>query len=116
MEIKLIDLLNKIADYENLPKKIKFHNNTYELGDNGYSEDYYSKISERWLFFDKWALTNNLDEKVEIIESEELTPLEKITYDEFCEMDNQERFEATIKEYAVINSLIKKIKEMEEGK
>lgn len=54
--------------------------------------------------------------EIKLIESEELTPLEKITYDEFCEMDNQERFEATIKEYAVINSLIKKIKEMEEGK
>lgn len=54
--------------------------------------------------------------EIKLIESEELTPLEKITYDEFCEMDNQERFEATIKEYAVINLLIKKIKEMEEGK
>lgn len=116
MEIKLIDLLNKISDYENLPKKIKYkeiiyyycegdqRGNCYFTRPKGYGGD--------WLHFD----IADLGKEVEIIESEELTPLEEITYDEFCEMDNQERFEATIKEYAVINSLIKKIKEMEEGK
>ena len=76
MKIKIIDLLNKIANGEKLPKKIKFHGSIFELKRKySYCEDYYSK-GLRFLFNDEWALTNNLNDEVEIIEEEK--EIEKI--------------------------------------
>lgn len=70
--MELIDLLNKIANGEELAPKIQFHNMIWVLNsDLDYCEDYYSKDLDTYLFHNKWALTNNLnDEVIEIIEED----------------------------------------------
>jgi hypothetical protein len=78
--MKVIDLLNKIANGEELPPKIQFHNLIWVLkSDLDYCEDYYSKDLCNYLFYNKWALTNNLNDEVEILEEEK-----KIPDDLFC--------------------------------
>ena len=73
--MKIIDLLNKIANEEELPKKIKFENDIYEYENNecGYVREengiYYMFLNEIGNWF--------LNDEVEIIEEEKKIP-EKI--------------------------------------
>ena len=65
--MKVIDLLNKIANGEELPKKIKYGSFIYERverADNTYN---YKHHDGNW-FEDDWYLTNILNNEVEIIE------------------------------------------------
>lgn len=73
--IKLKDLIIKIANEEKLPKRIKFHNMIWELDKHQYNElchDYYTENRDSYLFYNKWYLTNNLNDEVEIIEEEKV--------------------------------------------
>ena len=79
--MKLIDLLSKISNKEELAPKIQFHNMIWVLkSDLDYCEDYYSKDLNVYLFHHKWALTNNLnDEVIEVmINDKEDKKIEKI--------------------------------------
>jgi hypothetical protein len=79
--MKVIDLLNKIANGEELAPKIQFHNMIWVLkSDLDYCEDYYSKDLDVYLFHNKWALTNNLnDEVIEVmINDKEDKKIEKL--------------------------------------
>lgn len=68
--MKIIDLLNKKANGEEMPKKIKYKNDIYEYEDY----DYFSV--NRGYFFDKYNVSGMLNEEVEIIE-EETKPITK---------------------------------------
>lgn len=69
--MKVIDLLNKIANNEEVPKQIVFHEIEWVLKNkHKYCIDYYSTGMKRYLFCDEWALTNNLNDEIEIIEEE----------------------------------------------
>ena len=80
--IKIIDLLNKIANGEEVPKKIKFCYRTFEYDDisdylcidkNNYlKEDYCNGYS-----IHKWIFGSNLNDEVEILEEPKKIP-EKI--------------------------------------
>ena len=64
MKIKIIDLLNKIANNEEVPKKIKWLEQIYEYSDNDkfYYQNGYS------MYRDFYTEGNCLNEDVEIIE------------------------------------------------
>ena len=67
MKIKIIDLLNKIANGEQVPEKIKYENKIWEYDAN--SNDY--KGEDIWLFeklFDYIKTIEFINDKVEIIE------------------------------------------------
>lgn len=73
--IKIIDLLNKIANREKVPEKIKY--DTKEMKYNHNKQDYlgyYSNGNGEWLFqylFDKCRNTEHfINDKVEVIEEE----------------------------------------------
>ena len=72
MKIKIIDLLNKIANNEEVPKKIKWLEQIYEYSDNDkfYYQNGYS------MYRDFYTEGNCLNEDVEIIE--EPKKIEKI--------------------------------------
>lgn len=65
--IKIIDLLVKIANGEEFPKKIKFNNSIWEYERNGYVQDFQNEIGKCLMEFvpiDKYGL----NKEVEIIE------------------------------------------------
>ena len=79
MKIKIIDLLNKIANNEEVPKKIKYKNNVYYLGKNmvdlhTYQTEGSNTTRKLSLIIDNEYL--NLNDYVEIIE--EPKKIEKI--------------------------------------
>jgi hypothetical protein len=72
--IKLIDLLNKIANGEEPPKKIKYNNITYNLRLDEENNYYYQEAKCKY-FMLKISCLNDLNNKVKIIED---TPKEDI--------------------------------------
>ena len=64
--MKVIDLLNKIANGEEVPKKIKFENEVYVLDHEGL--DFYALEEGYGLLLEKINDTNLLNVEVEIIE------------------------------------------------
>lgn len=82
MKIKIIDLLNKIANGEKLPKKIKYKNKIYERYQNITTNNlYYYQVPNKndFLIYQLEAAIDLLDE-VEIIE--EPKKIEKISWSE----------------------------------
>ena len=79
MKIKIIDLLNKIANKEQVPEKIKYENKIWEY--DVYSNDY--KGENIWLFeelFEYRRTIEFINDEVEIIK--EPKKIEKITVKE----------------------------------
>ena len=89
--IKIIDLLNKIARGEEIPEKIKYHNNIYKYCRN---DNRYHQMTKEYPNADMKDLSrvfglmnfSYLDEEAEIIEED--SKIEKI------EIDNQDRIKA----------------------
>ena len=66
--MKIIDLLNKIANGEEVPNKIKYDDMIWE-----YDGDYY--VSKNNLVLEEYTnLTTSLNDKVEILEEEKKIP------------------------------------------
>lgn len=106
MKIKIITLLNKIANNEKVPKKIKFRGETY----------YYSK-PDKFYYCDGYSIyrelsfiTNSLNAEVEIIEEEK--EIEKIgeIYDGFTDSYYDTCLETTIKKVDEIIDVVNKLK------
>ncbi len=70
--MKIIDLLNKIANGEDVPSPI-YHNNLYYDFEDG---DYFNQKTRNWLFNDS-DINTILNEEVEIIEEDK--KIEKFT-------------------------------------
>ena len=76
--MKVIDLLNKIANSEKLPKKIKYCYQVYKVADVG--EDYYDYENNCWFFKDKFDVSI-INDEIDLIEEEtkkETLEIEKI--------------------------------------
>ena len=117
MKIKIIDLLNKIANGEKLPKKIKYKNKIYERYQNITTNNlYYYQVPNKndFLIYQLEAAIDLLDE-VEIIE--EPKKIEKIplpSFDEFKRMSAEERYVIAAKEYDLLDELIDEINNLKE--
>lgn len=96
MKIKMIDLLNKIANGEEIPNKIAYNDSILKYDDE--TEDYGCYYG-KYLFEYKFATCNNfLNDEVEIIEEPK-----EIEYEQIEELTcNEYDFEKK-----TINSLIK---------
>lgn len=70
--MKIIDLLNKIANGEEVPKKIKYNNKIYSAKGNAIENfvDYCSEEDE-WCF-NHYVRYENLNDEVEIIEEKKI--------------------------------------------
>lgn len=90
--IKIIDLLNKIANGEEVPKKIKYENDIYKHIDN---YCYYCDETNLILSDRIFAEYSKLNDEVEIIEEDK--KIEKLEYEEMDDMvgipTNQELME-----------------------
>lgn len=71
--MKMIDLLNKIANGENI-KNIKYQNHIYEYYNGDYREKINGAYYSNWLFANEIIDLSNLNDEVEIIEEEKKIP------------------------------------------
>ena len=108
--MKIIDLLNKIANNEETPDKIRF-NGEYYIYNTTY-DDYKSPST--------WLLKNHndnlncfLNDEVEIIEEEKEIEISKITKEEFERLDKRTLLELIVKNQ---NELIDVINKLKSGK
>ena len=115
MKIKIIDLLNKIANGEEVPKKIKYEKDTYIHIDNYcyYCEDTNLILSDRI-----FAEYSKLNDEVEILE--ETKKIEKIARCDSIKMTHfGELYKPTENEEILrikINELIDEINNLKEKK
>lgn len=81
MKIKMIDLLNKIAKGEEIPKKVKYMNSVWEYIKDGSTQDYinyYDKCLMEFIAINK----DGLNAEVEVIEEDkkiEFKEIEKLS-------------------------------------
>lgn len=67
-KIKIIDLLNKIANGEEVPKKIKYYDNVFRKCDIG--DDYFNDASYDWFFKDVFD-ASGVNLEIEILDEED---------------------------------------------
>ena len=119
--MKVIDILNKINNNEEIPEKIKFDNSIFEYNksqkeykhkkDNGYYETLLYRVMTTH-FIDVL-----LRAEVEVIEeNKEIEELNKISYDELKYSDNKHRFDLTTIEYDKINELVRAVNKINKEK
>ena len=115
--MKVIDLLNKINNNEEIPEKIKFDDTIFKYDkrqkeynhkkDNGYYETLLYRVMNTH-FIDVL-----LKAEVEVIEENKgIKELNKISYDEFKYTDNKHRFDLTNIEYDKINELVRAVNKL----
>ena len=116
--MKIIDLLNKIANNEEVPKKIKWENIIYAYSeyDKDYLEYPFSNEEYKGLFDMKDSiLTQFLNDEVEILEEpKKIEKLEKPTQDEYLYSTGKELYENDMKVYDKVNELIDEINNLKE--
>lgn len=113
--MKVIDLLKKIENGENIPHKIKVYKEVFEWDS---LEHYYRRsngddLLELCTIFNTREL---LSMEVELIEDEtdidSIIELEEFELDQFVTMDKSERFDRTMIEYSKINQLVQAVKQL----
>jgi len=91
MKIKVIDIMNKIHNEENVPKQIKYDMKTYFYDET--CQDYTDYDRTYGLFSDmldkQYGIFSCLNDKVEILEEEKKIP-EKIQKDDFEGINEEE--------------------------
>ena len=117
--MKVIDLLNKIANGEEVPKNIKLFGVTFDyIQENETYLSHYGKVN--LLDMNDHLLRNKniklLNEEIEIIEdkSKKIEKLEKPTQDEYLYSNGKELYENDMKVYDKVNELIDYINNKEE--
>lgn len=109
--MKIIDLLNKIANEEDVPKKIKYLTTTYTLrrNKNYYAEDSDSNYSSGLYY--QIIGGHRLNDEVEIIEEDK--KIEEIDLSEWAEITYQEDWEMLTKDFnRNCNLFVNKISEI----
>lgn len=103
--IKIIDLLNRMANGEEVPEKIKYDNIIWE---KRFSKDYVNE-KEDYLFDNYMSFTRqSLNREAEIIGKEEeieLLDISRLRQNEYC-------YPITVEIMAKINELTKAVNEM----
>lgn len=110
--MKIIDLLNKIAEGKELPKKFMWKEHLYYRQK---TKGVYYRCDELNEIFEERLMLENLNDTIEIIE--EPKKIEKIplpSIDEFKKMSAEERYVITAKEYDLLNELIDEINNLKE--
>lgn len=121
--MKIIELLNKIANGEEIPKKIKYLNRIYEYKYATYGTGYLYEDKGIEYWFSEDALSDSAEElnyEVEIIEDEEeidIQSIEEVNHYNICSV-NKLKTEENIndelsKSSLVINKLVQAVKQLD---
>ena len=103
MKIKIIDLLNKIANNEEVPERIKYNDETFTIREE--KDDY---ANQNYWFTDRFCLLD-LNDEIEVIED---TP-KKIEKIDFRTLNTQKEKNRAMKD--TINKLIDEINNLKEN-
>lgn len=87
MKIKIIDILNKIANGEEIPKKIKYAEEIlkYDGYKDGYKIDYIDGDGDG--LFNEYAWITELNDEVEIIDEPKEKKIKKVNTYVLCDSD-----------------------------
>ena len=123
-KIRVIDLLNKIANGEEVPKEIWCGGNRYKY--NPFRQDYDSVITDNKDLLHNIGITRNLNHKVEIIEEDKEIEELRIKQEKNIKNNWKWKIEDTEHDYNIstpqkimgekINELIKAVNELKKGK
>ena len=120
--IKLIELLNKIANKEEIPEKIKYDNVEYiKKTDSFHNVSYYVSAKNKYdLLLSEINSTTTLNEEVEIIEDEiDIDSIEEINYYDIISAVEGKTDENINNELAkhslIINKLIQAVKQLDKA-
>ena len=109
MTIKIIDLLNKIANRENAPEKIKYNGTEYKLNE---ITGWYQNIDEIGSVNEWFVSKYRLNDTVEILEEQQDIDIQEIKY--LNELSDCEERNIKINELVqAVKQLDKQIKEKE---
>ena len=111
MKIKIIDLLNKIANDEEVPKKIKYNNETFTIREE--KDDY---ANQNYWFTDRFCLLD-LNDEIEVIEDtpkkiEKLEPVRGSDLSDLTDKDMVLKNNALIELCKTLNNMNNKINEL----
>ena len=114
--MKVIDLLNKMANDKNYRPTVKFLVATYKYNEK--MEDYESDINSDWGIFSDYTINNILNDEVELIEDEtiDIDNIEEIDIDQLINTDDKTgiallHINKLIRAVKQLNKEIKSIKE-----
>ena len=115
--MKVIDILNKINNGEEVPEKIRFNDIEFEYDTR--QEEYNHQNDDGYYETLLYAVMNThfisrlLRAEVEVIEeNKEIEELNKISYDEFKYAGDKRRFDLTNIEYDKINELVRAVNKL----
>lgn len=109
--MKIIDILNKKAN-GTLEDGFKFCFRERNYIYNKY-QDTIMGTSDDIFLGEVWSIENILNNTVEVIEeNKEIEELSKISFNEFVDVDNEVRFDLTIREYDKINELVRVVNKL----
>lgn len=118
MKIKIIDLLNKIANKEEVPKKIKYDNAIYERhrSSNNGMYFYHTVSGMSRLLLEQITATSDLLEEVEIIEEDKkIKKIEPVRGSDLTDLTSKDvvlKNNALIKLCKTLNNMNNKINEL----
>lgn len=118
MKIKIIDLLNKIANKEEVPKKIKYDNTIYERhrSSNNGMYFYHTVSGMSRLLLEQITATSDLLEEVEIIEEDKkIKKIEPVRGSDLTDLTSKDvvlKNNALIKLCKTLNNMNNKINEL----
>ena len=118
--MKIIDLLNKIANGEELPKKIKYEGAIYQKDNDGNIDYYFAEDFNGTLLLDKLNDTNELNEEIEIIEGKEIEKIVLNSDGDIVYYENGEKHRFTTNKQTKylthkINEIIDEISKLKKG-
>lgn len=101
--MKIIELLNKIANGEEVPKKIKYKDIIFNFCCDEYDSEYYAE-DDSDIFSNMYASANDLNKEIEIIEDNKIEKLSMVY--------NGNAEDEIMRNRYKINEIIDKINEM----
>jgi len=122
MKIKIIDLLNKIANGEAVPKMIYYGAKTYHYNNHNHSYIHYNIMDKEEYLTTNYRIEQILNDEIEIIEEdkpiEKTSKIEKITTDlNYANNYSKNNVKINGKYLAdKINEIIDKVNELEKEK
>lgn len=114
--MKMIDLLVKIANREEVPEAIIYNGETYQKCRSLNGMCFYENLENSIYLLESILTSFDLLREVEIIKEDK--KIEKISlpsFDEFKKMSAEERYTVTAIEYDLLNNIIDKINDLKEN-